>query len=48
MLSGMVAKEVDAAAHVGERLVHCDDRIEKYLEIGALLRAAPACGSGGG
>ena len=48
MLRGMVAEEVDAAAHVGERLIHRDDRIEKYLEIWSLFRAAPACGSGGG
>ena len=48
VLRGMVAKEIDAAAHVGERLVHCDDRIEKYLEIGSLLWAVPSSGGGGG
>ena len=48
MLRGMVAEEVDAAAHMGERLIHRDDRIEKHLEIGALLWAVPSSGSGGG
>ena len=48
VLRGMVAKEVDAAAHVGERLIHRDDRIEKYLEIWSLLWAVPSSGGGGG
>ena len=48
VLRGMVAEEIDAAAHVGERLIHRDDRIEKYLEIWSLLRAVPSSGSGGG
>ena len=48
VLRGMVAEEVDAAAHVGERLIHRDDRIEKYLEIRSLFWYAPSCGSGGG
>ena len=47
MLRGMVAEEVDAAAHMGERLIHRDDRIEKHLEIGALLWAVPSSGGGG-
>ena len=48
MLRGMVAEEVDAATHMGERLIHRDDRIEKYLEIGSLLWAVPSSGGGGG
>ena len=48
LLRGVLAEEIDAATHVCKRLIHRDDRIEKYLEIRSLFWYAPSCGSGGG